>query len=112
MFSACALLVPPSWRQGADVPLAGPIDPPVQVPEPGERSAEEEQEIAAMRAQLERDRARVLEIMSAEELPALVEIGEESELRELADRIPRLQRELRARGERRDGTRIRHPVIR
>lgn len=103
--TGCALLIPPSWRSRAPLPLAGPVDPSSVEAEgsaldPSGLSDERLLEL------VEQDRSRLVELAGgAERAPNEV-------LQEIANRLPRLQRELESRGAALPGTRKRHPVIR
>lgn len=98
--SGCALLIPPSWRGRAPLPLAGPLEEGAL-----DGSGVDEAELAAMSDEdlarrVEADRRRLEEIASRPGEGPLADETSEAELRELADRLPRLQRELaRRRGE-------------
>ena len=109
--SGCAMLIPPSWRAHAPVPLAGPI--PALNPE---ASAEATEWASLSNEQLLRlvqaDHDRLVEIASAEAAGPHATPESEAELRAIADRLPALQAELVARGAGGPGSRTRHPVIR
>jgi hypothetical protein len=119
--SGCALLLPESWRGRAPIPLAGPIDP-AELDGPGSGGADDLATLSdeQLHAIVEADRARLVEIASADDsgVVATTEGGPDrrpeatAELREIADRLPRLQRELDRRGGGPSSSRIRHPVIR
>ena len=115
--SGCALLLPPSWRGRAPVPLAGPIsaselhgttlDGAGGIPiDPAELSDERLLSI------VESDRRRLIEIASEADEGPLATPESEAELREIANRLPLLQHELDSRATTRKGSSIRHPVIR
>jgi len=107
--SGCALLIPSSWRGSAPIPLAGPIDP-AELDGPAAedlaRLSDEE-----LRARVAADRERLSEIASTAETAPFETPEAEAELREIANRLPRMQRELESRGGGGAGSRIRHPVI-
>ena len=93
--AGCALLIPPSWRGRAPVPLAGPIDPDLI-----DGSARHQDETLAalpddqLAARVDADQARLIEIASR---PGSASQSDDAELRAIADRLPRLQRELERR---------------
>ena len=97
--AGCALLIPPSWRGRAPVPLAGPIDPDLI-----DGSARHQDETLAalpddqLAARVDADQARLVEIASrpASDAKAASQ-SDAAELRAIADRLPRLQRELERR---------------
>jgi hypothetical protein len=107
----CALLVPPRWRARAPLPLAGDMPPARASAElPAEELARLSNE--ELLARIDRDRERLVALASRPEPGALASPESERELREIAGRLPVLQRELLERGTAGPGTRIRHPVIR
>lgn len=105
--SGCALLIPPSWRGHAPVPLAGPIDPAQQegsAPLPvGDLGALSDARLEALVAA---DHQRLVEIASQRGAGPLADASSEAELRAIAARLPRLQRELARRSGNAAGERI------
>lgn len=100
--SGCALLIPPSWRGRAPVPLAGPIATEGADPAAGERGPLEPSQLSDERLALliDADQERLVELASRSETAPGERQRTETELREIADRLPRLQHELdRRRGE-------------
>ena len=102
--AGCALLVPPAWRPRAPVPLHGEIP---AADEPSEELAHLSD--ADLEARIQQDRERLLALTVQAEGP-MATPETEREIRDLAQRLPQLQRESRARGSA-PGARIRHPVI-
>jgi hypothetical protein len=102
--TGCALLLPPSWRSPAPLPLAGPVDTTTpSARETGlDPSTLTDDRLVFL---VESDQNRLVEIATQAEPPS------HEELREIANRLPLLLRELDKRGTRRPGSRIRHPVI-
>ncbi len=104
-WTGCALLIPPSWRGRAPLPLAGPVDTSEAPESPAgldPTSLSDEQLLRLV----ESDEKRLVEIATQTEPPS------EQELREIANRLPLLLRELENRGTRLPGSHVRHPVIR
>jgi hypothetical protein len=103
--TGCALLIPPSWRAGAPLPLAGPIDTTMAAAGDAgiDPSTLTDERLLVL---VEHDRNRLVEIATR------VEPASDLELREIANRLPLLLRELESRGTSLPGSRIRHPVIR
>jgi hypothetical protein len=107
----CALLVPPGWRARAPIPLSGDM-PPARA-----SAGLPAEELAALSddellARLDRDRERLVELAGQPGQGPLASPESEREIREIADRLPVLQREIAERGAAPRGSRIRHPVIR
>jgi hypothetical protein len=115
--SGCALLIPPSWRGRAPIPLAGSIEPEDAngsrdaSPIPGELSPADAS-IEQLRLQVDADQRRLVELASRPGGGPLADEASEAELHQIADRLPRLQRELERRGAGEEGGRTRQPVIR
>jgi len=107
----CALLVPPSWRPRAPIPLAGPMPPPEAVASGEDSSDLTSLSDAQLDARLDAAREQLVGLTLAARDPG-AGAGSEREMRELAEQLPLLQREKRARGSAGPGSRIRHPVIR
>ena len=90
-WTGCALLLPPSWRGRAPVRLSGSLDAsPVTTADAtlDPSSLTDEQ----LRLLVEQDRDRLIELATQDERDS------ERELREIADRLPLLLRELESRG--------------
>lgn len=107
----CALLIPPSWQPGAPLPLAGDVDTTLAEADAGTsadgtplnpETLSDEQLLLLV----EHDRNRLIELAAQEQQMS------NPELREIANRLPLLLRELENRGAEPPGSRIRHPVIR
>ncbi len=112
-WTGCALLIPPSWRGRAPLPLAGAVDTTVAAARTptGASTADAAIDPSTLTDErllllVEHDRNRLVELASH------VERASDPELREIANRLPRLLRELESRGTLLPGSRIRHPVIR
>ncbi len=108
-WTGCALLIPPSWRGRAPLPLAGAVDTTVTPTSASAADAAIDPSTLTDERLLllvEQDRNRLVELASH------VERASDPELREIANRLPRLLRELESRGTLLPGSRIRHPVIR
>jgi len=104
-WTGCALLVPPSWRERAPLPLAGPVDTsatPAETAGLDPASLSDEKLLQLV----ESDEKRLVEIATQTEPPS------EQELRAIANRLPMLLRELESRGTPLPGSHVRHPVIR
>ena len=108
-WTGCALLIPPSWRGRAPLPLAGAVDTTAAAARASagdpaiDPSTLTDERLLLL---VERDRNRLVEIATH------VERASDPELREIANRLPLLLRELESRGAPLPGSRIRHPVIR
>jgi hypothetical protein len=103
---SCALLVPKSWRVGTPVPLAGPIHA-------NDAKTDDWSEISTkdLATQVDADHRRLMEIAATTEGEDTAERRLE-EAREIAERLPALQEELRSRGGDASGPRPHHPTIR
>lgn len=89
-WTGCALLLPPSWRGRAPVRLSGSLDAsPVTTADatldPSSLTDER------LRLLVEQDRSRLVELATQDER------GNQRELREIADRLPGVLRELESR---------------
>jgi hypothetical protein len=98
-FPGCALLVPPSWRSQIDIPLYGPLDGRSRSPQaldtapldPAERQRRRQQLAQA----IARDR-RDLKNLVADPGASDRSPADDPELRRIVERLPELQRQLRA----------------
>ncbi len=90
-WTGCALLLPPSWRGRAPVPLAGAVDsnPASAADATLDPSSLTNERLLQL---VEQDRSRLIEFATQ------VERASESELRAIADRLSLLVRELESRG--------------
>ena len=110
-WTGCALLIPPSWRAGAPLPLAGPVDTTIAAASIGASAGDAALDPSTLTDErlleiVEHDRRRLIEIATH------LEPASDPELRAIASRLPLVLRELESRGTPLPGSRIRHPVIR
>lgn len=96
-WTGCALLVPPSWRGRAPLPLAGPVDTGAASESPAglDPASFSDEKLQHL---VDSDEKRLVEIAAQTEPPS------EQELREIADRLPALLRELENRETRQPGS--------
>ena len=104
-WTGCALLLPPSWRGRAPVPLAGALDPS---PASAANASLDPSSLTNERLLLlvEQDRSRLVEIATQAERAG------DPELHEIANRLPVLLRELERRGTPLPGSPSHQPVSR
>jgi len=103
--TGCALVVPKAWRVGAPVPLHGPVHGNDAVVDLTDVPTEELARTVA-------DGHRRLIEIAAETDSEMVAEQRVLEVREMALRLPALQRELEARGGNETQAHPRHPTIR
>jgi hypothetical protein len=108
--SGCALLIPPSWRGRAPIPLAGPIGADGMDAAASEQGPPEPSQLSDERLELliDADQERLVELASHTGTGPAERQRTETELREIADRLPRLQHEL----DRRRGDASRATIVR